>query len=221
MLVRCPSCRAETTLDVLIGREHDALAVVEFLQRHLPLGDLLVRYVALHRPPKRGLSISRALELMDEVVGHINRGSIPRRGRDWPCDHDTWRAGLEQVLLARDKGTLTLPLSGHGFLLEVLAGLADKAEARAEKERERARREHRPAGPVLPPQPLASLAQAAGTAAGTPPAAAPADEPYRPSRAAREFKARLALQQQRQAAAAEAPAGEAPPPASDPGSPTA
>ncbi len=43
-------------------------------------------------------------------------------------------------MAARDAGKLTLPLSGHGYLFEVLASLADKSERAQEQALEASRR---------------------------------------------------------------------------------
>ena len=40
----------------------------------------------------------------------------------------------------RDAGRLDLPMSGHGYLYAVLAGMADKLEAQAEREAEDTKR---------------------------------------------------------------------------------
>lgn len=149
MRITCPSCHAEASLDVLVGREADARAVSAFLARHVQLGDVLLRYVALHRPAKRRLGLARMVALVEELMADIERGAIARKGRDWPTTPELWRAAIEQVLANHAKGTLTLPLSGHGYLYEVLQGLSDKAEGAAERaaEAERRGRAHQ-AGPV-------------------------------------------------------------------------
>lgn len=149
MRITCPACHAEASLDVLVGREADARAVSAFLGRHVLLGDVLLRYVALHRPAKRRLGLARMVSLIEELMPDIERGAIARKGRDWPTTPELWRGAIEQVLGNHAKGTLSLPLSGHGYLYEVLQGLSDKAEAQAERsaEAERRGRAHQ-AGPA-------------------------------------------------------------------------
>ncbi len=150
MRITCPSCHAEASLEVLVGREADARAVAAFLARHVQLGDVLVQYVALFRPAKRRLGLARMVALIEELMPDIERGAIARKGRDWPAPVQAWRIAIGQVLLNRDKGTLSLPLTGHGYLYEVLQGVADKAEAQAERatEGERRGRAHVDAGPA-------------------------------------------------------------------------
>lgn len=132
MRLTCPACHAETSLDALIGREADARALGAFIAGNVPLGALLVSYIALFRPAKRRLSLVRTVGLFEELRPDLQRGAIQRKGRDWAASAEVWRAAIDQVLAMRDKGTLTLPLTNHGYLYEVIAGHADKAEAVAE-----------------------------------------------------------------------------------------
>jgi hypothetical protein len=190
--VTCPACHAEMSLDVLLGREADARALAAFLEGHVRLGDALVRYVSLFRPPKRRLAIARVVGLLGELLHDIERGAINRRGRDWPCGDDTWRTAIDTLLAKRDKNALTLPLSSHGLLYEVMAGLADKAEAAAEAVTEATRRDTRTPGRSGAAKPLAELAVAAQGAAAQPVASQPPADYSKPSRAARELQARIA-----------------------------
>lgn len=134
MRLTCPACQAETSLEAAVGREADARALAVFIETNVPLGALLVRYIALFRPAKRRLSLARTVGLFEELRPDLQRGAINRKGRDWAAPLEVWRAAIDQVLAARDKGTLTLPLSSHGYLYEVIVGHADKTEAVAERE---------------------------------------------------------------------------------------
>lgn len=172
MRITCPSCHAEASLDVLVGREADARAVSAFLARHVQLGDVLLRYIALHRPAKRRLGLARMVALIEELMPDIERGAIARKGRDWPVTQELWRAAAEQVLSNNAKGTLTLPLSGHGYLYEVLQGMSDKAETRAERDGEAEKRSRREAGPAkVHPAAAALAAVSAAVAAAVAPSA--------------------------------------------------
>jgi hypothetical protein len=140
MRLKCPACHAEMDLDVLLAHEESRHVLAQLVTLALPLGRLLLAYVGLFRPGKRALSMSRTLAILAEVIADIQRGHITRKGRDWTTTQAQWQAAIEQVLAARDKGTLTPPLTGHGYLHEVLLTMVDKAEAAAEKEREADRR---------------------------------------------------------------------------------
>lgn len=215
MRVSCPSCNAEMSLELLLGREADARAVAALLERELPLGELMLRYVALFRPPKRRLGLARMVALVNELLPDVERGAIARKGRDWAAPREAWKTAMETVLAKRDKGTLVLPLTSHGLLLEVLCGLAEKGEARAETEREKARRQARPAGAEHGPRDGATVLRSVAAALGGGAPALAADY-TRPSRAAQEIKARIEAGRRR----ASAPAGDAdapPPDAATPG----
>ena len=193
MRLTCPACNAESSLEAAIGREADARAMAAFIERNVPLGALLVRYIALFRPAKRRLSLARTVALFDELLPDLQRQAITRKGRDWAAPLPLWRAAIEQMLAARDKGTLTLPLASHGYLLEVMVGHADKAEGMAERAREsdRAAAGRGRAKTVMPAAlgDVLSEATARPTAAPLPP---PYDISKGPSRAAREIHARQA-----------------------------
>ena len=144
MMLRCPNCGAGMSLDALIG--HDALRqlLAQTLQASLPFGPALLRYLGLFRPAKRELRPDRAARLLGEVLADVQRGAITRRGRDWSAPHALWAAGLDAVLDAAAGGSLTLPLTDHAYLYEVLMRMADKQEAAQEAESEAARRSRAP-----------------------------------------------------------------------------
>ncbi len=195
MKVTCPSCHAEMSLEALLESESARRAVARLAEISLPFGALVLRYIALFRPAKRRLSIERMVTLIEELLPDLQRGAIARKGREWAAPTDAWRAALETVLAARDKGTLSLPLSSHGYLYEVLSALADKHEATAEREREQGRRNRSAAGPAT--QAAAPAATVLFTAPPAPPAYAG------PSRAALAIKAEMEARMRARAAGAE------------------
>lgn len=197
MRLTCPACQAETSLDAAIGREADARALGTFISGNVPLGALLISYIALFRPAKRRLSLARTVGLFEELRPDLQRAAITRKGRDWAAPPEVWRAAIDQVLAARDKGTLSLPLTGHGYLYEVIVGHADKAEAVAEREVLQAGRARGGNGEAGGPVSLAAVAPMVMGVDLTQPGAdravvhRPYDPAQGPSRAARESKARM------------------------------
>ena len=147
MRVTCPGCHAELSLEVLLTHEAARHAVARLAAVSLPFGALTLRYMALFRPEKRGLSIERMVRLVEELVVDVERQSITRKGREWHADVETWRAAIDEVISKREKGTLRLPLTNHALLHEVICGLVERHEARAESQREADRRGRREAGP--------------------------------------------------------------------------
>lgn len=140
MLTRCPACGAQLSLDVLVAHDDARELLRELMAHSHPFGHLLVRYLALFRPAKRELRMDKATRLLRELMVDVQRGAITRRGRDWPVTVDQWTAAMRAVIDAADTNNLTRPLQDHGYLHEVLARLADKAEAQAERTQEAERR---------------------------------------------------------------------------------
>lgn len=123
MLIRCPACGAQASLDVLI----DDTAAAEALRQALelaPLGPRLVRYLALFRPVKTRLTWPRVNGLLSELVPAIRTEMLTRNGHVHAVPQAAWAAALDEVLAARDNGQLRLPLKSHGYLYEVAIGKA-------------------------------------------------------------------------------------------------
>jgi hypothetical protein len=144
MRVSCLACNAELSLDVLLANEDARAAMARLAQASVPLGSLVLRYLALFRPVKRRLSIDRMTALLLELLPDIERKAVTRKGREWDADLECWRAALETMLAYRDAGKLTLPLASHAYLHEVIVGFSEKIEAQAERDREAQRRATRP-----------------------------------------------------------------------------
>lgn len=142
MRLRCPNCDARFSIDALLGVEAESAAARVALMRAFALsGDIgraLVRYLGLFRPDKNELSMKRVAALLDQILPDIEAGRIERAGRVWPAPHAAWIAAIEQMCAKRD--TLRLPLKGHGYLHEIIAGAANRGEAAAERQVEEARR---------------------------------------------------------------------------------
>lgn len=146
MQVTCPVCFARYSLEAALNDE----VARQVMARLAGCGDetlrFVVAYVGLFRPEKHVLAWARAGRLIGEVVDVIEAGTIRRRGRAWALNRTQWGEALEVVIERRNAGHLALPLRNHAYLFEVAAGIADKAEAAAERETEDKRR-RRGAGP--------------------------------------------------------------------------
>lgn len=140
----CNVCGAEESLDALLLRMIDddqvRRLIAQVLTTSLPLGGLVVRYLRLHKPAKQKLRMDKLAKLLGELVPDIQRSAIERNGRTWAIGTDGWKAALQAVFDAHEKGTLSVPLEGNGYLYQVLMRLADKAEAFDERATEAARR---------------------------------------------------------------------------------
>lgn len=134
MRLTCQACGAVISLDAALGHEGAREAVQIALQLPAPLGKLLVQYVALFRPKQRQLSMDRVASLLGELLPMVDAGKIERNGCTYSAPTPYWQQAIETMLAGRD--SIRLPLKSHGYLLEIIAGYADKAEAQAEKKAE-------------------------------------------------------------------------------------
>lgn len=145
MRLTCPSCGAVSSLDALIGHDAARTSLVQALEQ-TPVGKRLIRYVALFRPAQRQLSWERTANLLGELLDMIRDARIERHGRTWSAPAETWISAIDEILTRRDEGKLTLPLKSHGYLLEIIAGQASKAEGAAESGKEKSARGVTPVG---------------------------------------------------------------------------
>lgn len=128
MIVRCPACGAEASIDALI--EHDAAAqALNAALEFAPAGKLIVRYLALFRPAQRRLTWPRVASLLGELLPQVTAERIERDGRVHDAPLAAWASALDKTLAARDAGTLRTPLKGHGYLYEIVIAEAARAGA--------------------------------------------------------------------------------------------
>lgn len=133
------------SLDVVLTDDAPREALAAIIDAH-PAGDSFVkpmlRYVGLFAPAKSQMSHSRMAALIRELAPMIRAAQFERNGRAWVCPVEYWRQGFEHMVAMRDDGRLNLPLKSHGYLFEVLTGLIDRVESRAETQTERQRQGH-------------------------------------------------------------------------------
>ncbi len=144
LMTTCAVCGVEESLDALLARMIDDNTarglIADVLAKSLPVGQMVVRYLRLHKPPKQKLRMQRLVVILGEIVQDMTTGAIQRHGREWVVTTDDWRGALEAVFAAVDKGTLVPPLNGNGYLYQVLSRQADETEAKAEAQTEQERR---------------------------------------------------------------------------------
>lgn len=130
MMLTCPCCAARFSIEAALMDESARQAVAAALALPAPLAEHLLRYVALFRPAKRALAWDRAARLLAELQALIAQGFIERHRVRYRTTEAIWADAIEALLERR--GKLRLPLTGHGYLLEILVDRAAKAQARAE-----------------------------------------------------------------------------------------
>lgn len=130
--VACPACGTELTLEHLVGHLDDSRAFSQLIALSVPMAHLVVRYINLFTPEKQRLTLRKKVRLIAQLLPDLRRQAITHKGRDWAAPLSAWERAIEQMLTARAAGRLQLPMTGHGYLYSILAGLADKTEASAE-----------------------------------------------------------------------------------------
>ena len=140
MDVTCPLCFARFPLAAALTDAAARRALAQALRCTAAPVHLVLGYLDAYRPAKRSLSWRRAERLLGELADAMERGTVRRKGGDWPVTDAHWREGLEVVLSRRDAGQLQTPLRDHAYLWEVLSGLSSRTEASEERRVEDERR---------------------------------------------------------------------------------
>jgi hypothetical protein len=138
--IGCPICGTELTPAQVFAHEATQHAFERMIAVSVPLGARVTSYITMLSPPKTRLTIAKQVKLILQLLPDLERQAITHKGRDWTAPLQAWSAAIEQMEAARAAGRLELPLSGHGYLYAMLAGMADKREAAGERQRESERR---------------------------------------------------------------------------------
>jgi hypothetical protein len=131
MQITCPCCAAKFPLDAGLN-DADARRVAALMGELPPaIARLIVPYLGLFKPAKTGLNWGRTRRLLDDLTAEIKAGRVTRHGREWAAPAEAWIAALDAVLAKAD---VKRPLKNHNLLREIVASLAEKAEAVAERQ---------------------------------------------------------------------------------------
>lgn len=137
MRATCPECGAQAHISAMFAEEDGKRLALIAADLPEGVGRPVLAYLGLFKPAKTALRLARAVKLAQEVTDLIAAGSVckdERSGVRRPASPAHWAAGIEQMLAQR--GSLSLPLETHGYLRAVVYGLADKADAAQERQRE-------------------------------------------------------------------------------------
>lgn len=149
MHVTCPCCQESFPIEAGF-LDADGKRLAALLAGMDPaLGRAVLGYLRLFKPAKHGLRTARAVKLTAELAALVEAGDVCRDERGGVRRAATpamWAQGIEQMLQQRDK--LTLPLANHHYLRAIVYGLADGADAQAERDRETALRQGARATPA-------------------------------------------------------------------------
>lgn len=129
----CQSCGAVAPLEWFLadGKYKQCLAVMATIPREV--APVTVRYLGLFRPASgRAMSPDKTVRILGEIAALVTAGHVQVKGKvARPCQARIWAEAMEQMLVQRD--ALDLPMASHVYLLKVAYGLADVADAGAER----------------------------------------------------------------------------------------
>lgn len=129
----CPECGMSGDMAAFVTQGEHNQAVAAALEMPAPLSSRIVRYLGMFRPASRALASAKSARLLTELKETINSGVIERKGITREAPLKVWIAALDQLL---ERPPSNLPLSGHGYLYEVVANCADRHAGEVEKQRE-------------------------------------------------------------------------------------
>ena len=118
MKVKCPSCGASMSLDVLIAHDEARAALIALAGISDGLTRAMLKYLTLFRPSEKDLTFARTARLLGELLPMIRAETISRSGKSYPAPREAWIWAVERCFEALEKERLIPPLTSHGFLLE-------------------------------------------------------------------------------------------------------
>lgn len=141
MRATCPNCGEQSHITSFFVEDEGKRLAVCLAEMEPVLGRAVIGYLGLFKPTKTSLRLARAAKIAQEVAELAAEGSVckdERGGIRRQASASLWAAGIDVML--QQRASLALPLETHGYLRAVVFGLADKAEAAAERKVEEDRR---------------------------------------------------------------------------------
>lgn len=137
----CPCCGSINSLEAWLSTQAQGEAIVAALKSHPALALALTSYMRLHTTPGRKPTITKTARLLTELTAQVGSNQVKRGHNLYQTTPELWRECMEEVVeRARMSGsTLSLPLKGHGYLYQVVAGKCEQLAAAVESRREASR----------------------------------------------------------------------------------
>lgn len=133
MQLQCPCCGEQFPFEAGFADADGKQLAALFARLEPKLGRAVLNYLRLFSPAKRGLRMTKAIRIVEELLALVESGRVQRDARtaeSKPAPPRVWAAGIEQMIATRDR--LQLPLDGHNYLRAVVFGIAsDPAQAQA------------------------------------------------------------------------------------------
>lgn len=125
MQIQCPCCGENFPFEAGFADADGKQLAALFAKLDPKLGRAVLNYLRLFSPAKRGLRMTRAIRLVEELLALVEAGQVQRDARTTeskPAPPRVWAAGIEQMVTGRDR--LQLPLENHNYLRAVVWGIA-------------------------------------------------------------------------------------------------
>ncbi|AQU83224.1 MULTISPECIES: hypothetical protein [unclassified Halomonas] len=129
----CPECGMSGDMAAFVTQGEHNQALAAALEMPAQLSSRVIRYLGMFRPATRALASAKSARLLGELKDVITSGVIERKGITREAPLKVWVMALDQLL---ERPPSNLPLSGHGYLYEVVANCADRHAGEVEKQRE-------------------------------------------------------------------------------------
>ncbi|BCB62787.1 hypothetical protein HaloA020_34880 [Halomonas sp. A020] len=129
----CPECGMSGDMAAFVTQGEHNQALAAALEMPALLSSRIVRYLGMFRPKSRALASAKSARLLSELKDVIASEVIERKGITRQAPLKVWVMALDQLL---ERPPSNLPLTGHGYLYEVVANCADRHAADVEKQRE-------------------------------------------------------------------------------------
>lgn len=130
MKIGCPVCGAQYDLDGALNDIDSKKFVALIADMQPSLARALIRYLGLWRPLKRGLRWPKMLKEARELAPMMAAEQMIHKRHTYAVPVKMWVTVMNEM--AERPDNLTLPLTHHHYLLQVLANQAEKVEAKVE-----------------------------------------------------------------------------------------
>lgn len=175
LILVCPACQASYPVEAGLadaqGR-HLLKAAVGLWPPELQPS--VLAYLGLFTPSQRKLRLATLLRQVEAFVALVSAGTVTRHRETRNAPLAAWGDGLAEVLKLQEAGTLTLPLTGHGLLGEIVhraAGQRQSQDAAAQRPLHPSHRlVSRPPDPLTPALPRAGGREQDSATLPSPPA---------------------------------------------------
>lgn len=107
----------------------------------------VLSYLGLFKPAQRALSPARLSRVIADLVTLLQAGTVTRHGETRPAPLAVWGAGMADVLKSAEAGSLTLPLTSHALLAEIVYRASGQSQQRQAAAERPLHPSHRPAPP--------------------------------------------------------------------------